>query len=130
MFMADERSNVFTPKALSNGTMRYLALAYVLMFEASTPRLVLIEEPENGLFVGHLKRLLSLAPSTDDSLGQVIFTSHSPYFIDLFDQHLDGLFIARSAGTHSEIYRPDPTQLEALLEEFDLGEAHFRGLLH
>ncbi len=129
MFMADQQNNIFTPRALSNGTLRYLALAYVLLFEASEPRIVLIEEPENGLHVGHLKRLLSLVPSGDQAGGQVIFTSHSPYFIDLFDEHLDGLLLARSAGTHSEIVKPAPERIRAVLEEFDLGEAHFRGLL-
>lgn len=129
MFMADERNNVFTLRALSNGTLRYLALAYVLMLETAEPRMVLIEEPENGLFVGHLKKLLLLMPPLDQMRAQVVFTSHSPYFIDLFDQRLDSVFVAKSADTHSEIAKPDPKRLEDVLKEFDLGEAHFRGLL-
>jgi len=129
MLMADQQNNLFTLRALSSGTLRFLALAYVLMFETDEPRLILIEEPENGLYVGYLKKLLSLVTEREDPKAQVVFTSHAPYFIDLFDTHLDGVFVAHADETHSALRKPDRQRLEAVLDHFDLGEAHFRGLL-
>ncbi len=79
----------------SNGTLRFLALTYVLLIQTqlildSRP-LFMIEEPENGIYVGFLKTLLEM---TDRSQGpQIVFTSHAPYFIDLFDEYLDGIFV-------------------------------------
>jgi predicted ATPase len=88
----------------------------------------MVEEPENGIYVGHLKPLFEkLEPSGRE--GQYIFTSHSPYFIDLFDACLEGVWVVRNQGTHSLLTRPDRARLEANLGKFSLGEMHFRGLL-
>src|SRR5207249_9321407 len=96
--------------------------------EPGGPSIAMIEEPENGIFVEHLKALLErVDPSGRE--GQLIFTSHSPYFIDLFDAALEGLFIIKPAETHSALIRPDAGKLRDRLGQFSLGEMHFRGLL-
>jgi predicted ATPase len=91
--------------------------------------LSVIEEPETGIFVGHLKPLLeSIDPSGRE--GQYIFTSHSPYFIDLFDAHLDGVLLLKRERTHTTLVQPDPDKVLPLIEEeFSLGELHFREML-
>ena len=68
-----------------------------------------------------------LDPSGKD--GQYIFTSHAPYFIDLFDSCLDGIWVVRSQKTHSLLERPARSKLEANLGQYSLGEMHFRGLM-
>ena len=83
--------------------------------------LLLIEEPENGIYVGFLKTLLEM---TDESQGpQIIFTSHAPYFIDLFDKYLDGIFVLDQGEQHTQ---PNINEVKARLEHFPLGEQHFR----
>ena len=115
----------------SNGTLRFLALAYVLLFQTqliidSRP-LLMIEEPENGIYVGFLKTLLEM---TDWSQGpQIIFTSHAPYFIDLFDKYLDGIFVLNRGDQHTSITQPDIDKVKTRLEKFPLGEQHFREML-
>ena len=116
----------------SNGTLRFLALTYVLLIQTqlildSRP-LLMIEEPENGIYVGFLKTLLEMV---DQSHGpQVIFTSHAPYFIDLFDEYLDGVFVLNCGKQHTSIIQPDSTKVKKwLLEAFPLGEQHFREML-
>jgi predicted ATPase len=75
---------------LSDGTLRTMGLACIAFQSAmytdtmSVSPLAIIEEPENGLFPGLLKTVLNWfddwAPQS-----QFLFTSHSPFFIDLFD---------------------------------------------
>jgi hypothetical protein len=61
--------------------------------------------------------------------GQFIFTSHNPYFIDLFDASVEGLFVVKAGDTHSIVSKPNPTSIQDRLGKFSLGEMHFRGLL-
>lgn len=115
----------------SNGTLRFLALTYVLLIQTqlildSRP-LFMIEEPENGIYVGFLKTLLEMI---DRSQGpQVIFTSHAPYFIDLFDEYLDGIFVLDRGEQHTSITQPNIDEVKTRLEHFPLGEQHFREML-
>lgn len=76
----DKEGHPFSPQSMSDGTLRYLVLAglFALLDEwgrigAPAP-LVIFEEPENGLYVGTLKPLMS---NLDFGSGsrQCIFTS-------------------------------------------------------
>jgi len=138
MSLTDYQNNRFNVWSSSNGTLRFMAMVYVILMSTSTteismspPPLVIIEEPENGVYVGHLKRLMELLGSSKDAKDypQFIFSSHSPYFIDLFDRYLGGVFVMKSDKTHSEVIKPDSTRLESILQDFELGEAHFRELI-
>jgi predicted ATPase len=88
----------------------------------------MIEEPENGIFVEHLKPLIGKVDPSGHQ-GQFLFTSHNPYFIDLFDGALDGVHVVKSLGSYSSVSRPDRARLAERLGKFSLGELHFRGLL-
>jgi predicted ATPase len=135
MGFEDAEGRRFLPQELSNGTLRFLALACISARDrqdaqrGAPPPLTLIEEPETGIFVGELKHLFqSIDPSGRE--GQYIFTSHSPYFVDLFDAHLDGVFVLKREKTHTTLVRPDPERVRHLIEEeFSLGELHFREML-
>ncbi len=134
MFFEDRQGTRFGLDNVSDGTLRYLAISYLILSAAEVmeerpgPRLTLIEEPENGIFVGHLKTLFErIDPS--GSAGQFVLTSHNPYFIDLFDKALDGLFLIKNGGTHSQLVKPDVSAVKERLGTFSLGELHFRGLL-
>lgn len=130
MFFEDQdRHTLPTPNA-SSGTLRFLALAYVLLAQprAIPSPLFLIEEPENGLHVGILKTLFEMADPPPAG-PQLVFTSHAPYFIDLFDDRLDGIFLFDRDKGHTSITRPDPARVKARLEDFSLGEQHFRDML-
>ncbi len=113
----------------SNGTLRFLALTYVLLFQPTMDSrpLLMIEEPENGIYVGFLKTLLEMADQSQ--VSQIIFTSHAPYFIDLFDKYLDGIFALDRGEQHTSITQPNIAEVKARLEHFPLGEQHFREML-
>ena len=88
----------------------------------------MIEEPENGIYVDVLKTLLEMA-SQPPVRAQLVFTSHAPYFIDLFDEYLDGIFVLHRGEQHTSITQPNVDDVKARLEHFPLGEQHFRELL-
>jgi predicted ATPase len=134
LFMEDAEGHRFGIQSLSDGTLRFMAMAYLIHAAADKSNgsgpspLVIIEEPENGLYVGHLKPLVqSIDPR--GKAGQFIFTSHNPYFIDLFDDNLEGIHIIKPGRPSSVLVKPDATKVRSLLEEMPLGELHFRDLL-
>jgi predicted ATPase len=133
LFMEDQKGNRFSAQSISDGTLRFMAMAYLILSGEdskpdSVPGLTIIEEPENGLYVGHLKPLFErlVAPGRKD---QFIFTTHSPYFIDLFDSCLEGVHVAKPGVPSSEIKKLDVEKTRKLLHEMPLGEMHFREML-
>ncbi len=128
----DEKRNHFGVQSISDGTLRFMALTYLVLTaaEMSLPYrpLIIIEEPENGLYVGHLKPLIERIDPSGER-GQFIFTTHSPYFIDLFDGNLDGLHLMKPGRPSSVLVKPDPQKISAMLEKMPLGEMHFREML-
>ena len=130
MFFEDSFGHVLPASRASAGTLRYLALVYVLLVQPGLKRnpLIIVEEPENGLYVGYLNDLIAMA---DQAIGkpQIIFTTHAPYFIDLFEDRLDSLFLMRRTKENSILTQPDKETIKARLAEFPLGEQHFRKML-
>lgn len=111
-----EQSGVRLPAgSLSDGTLRFLALAIVLA-DPKADGLLCIEEPENGIHpakMHEMVRLLrDLAVDPQDETGvenpfrQVIVASHSPAFVQLQDRG-DLLFAvdAMVRGIHGEPIR-------------------------
>ena len=135
MWLSDADGHNFTPAGISDGTLRFMGLAYVVISSARavrnfgvSPPVVAFEEPENGIYVGMLRRLFDLIDHTGTS-GQYVFTTHSPYVIDLFDTMLDGVRLCVRRDTHSELKRLDADRTRDLLGKMPLGELHFRELL-
>ncbi len=102
---------------LSDGTLRYLALATVVELVSLGPGpsndlpsfLVLIEEPENGIWPGQLRAALDMIEEWAPA-AQFIFTSHSPYFINLFDGTRDSVTLLRRRNERSEVVIPPPPE--------------------
>ena len=77
----------FSARALSDGSLRFLALS-VLALDRQSPGLFCIEEPENGISPDRIPLMLSLLQTivtdvnrpvgSDNPLRQVIINSHSP----------------------------------------------------
>lgn len=101
---------------LSDGALRALALSLIVELAAAsspperpTPCLAIMEEPENGIFPGQLRKLFDLFEECAPS-AQFIFTSHSPYFIDMFDNNRDCVTVLTRAKDRSELAKPRPPE--------------------
>ena len=131
MWFEDSDGHSLNAGNASNGTLRFSALAYILLVQPAVvlhPLFMMIEEPENGIYVGFLKTLLEMARQSP-AHPQIVFTSHAPYFVDLFDVHLDGVFVLHQSEHHTSIRQPNVDEVKKRLEHFPLGEQHFREML-
>ena len=73
-----EGNTVFPAPTISEGTLRFIALA-AAFFQPSMPKVLVIEEIEKGLHPSRLRLLLELMRSQSKRTGtQVFATTHSP----------------------------------------------------
>ena len=104
-------------RSLSDGTLRYIALALMLA-DVQDRAVLCIEEPENGIHPSRVPNLVQLLRdyavdvdlpvSSDNPLRQVLINTHSPEVTRQVD--LDELVFVESASTLSEgqysVFRP------------------------
>jgi len=70
---------------VSDGTL--LVLAYLaILYLPQPPRVLLVEEPENGIHPKRLRDVLGVLRELiqEQSRTQIVLTTHSPYALDLF----------------------------------------------
>ena len=114
----DERGNLRLPaRALSEGTLRFLALC-VLLEDPEFTGVVCMEEPENGIHPANLAAMLQVVqdlavdasqePGTDNPFRQVLINTHSPGVVQLCDPN--DLLLAE---TH-RVQGPDGERVSAL----------------
>ncbi|MCH8822128.1 MAG: AAA family ATPase [Planctomycetes bacterium] len=123
---------------LSQGTLIALALL-TLAYLPEPPTLVLLEEPDRGLHprLMHdvkdaLYRLAFPEESGEDREPvQVVVTTHSPYFLDLFRDNPEQIVIAEKKGNEATFTRlVDRDDLDGLLDgESSLGDLWYSGVL-
>lgn len=123
---------------LSQGTLIALALL-TLAYLPEPPSLVLLEEPDRGLHprLMHdvkdaLYRLAFPEECGEDREPvQVVVTTHSPYFLDLFRDNPEQIVIAEKKGNEATFTRLiDRDDLEGLLDgESALGDLWYSGVL-
>jgi predicted ATPase len=113
-----ERGGLRLPaRALSEGTLRFLALC-VLLEDPTLRGLVCMEEPENGIHPANLEAMVRLvrdlavdpmhAPDEDNPLRQVIVNTHAPGVVQLCEP--DDLLLAEVRPQRG----PDGTVARAL----------------
>lgn len=113
----------FPARALSEGTLRFLALATLSFVRRQ--RLLCIEEPENGVHPSHMRGLVDLVRELatdpevdleyDDTVRQVIVNTHSPDFVEaVYEDAEDAILMATQAlvpgpfGTGARVLRLEP----------------------
>ncbi len=90
------------------------------------PRLLLIEEPETGIYPERLRQVIELlrkmTAASGETAPQIVFTTHSPYVLSLF-QPEEVTFMSRGDDGIVRA-RPlrDAPHIKERLEGFYLGE--------
>ena len=117
----------FTASALSDGTLRFICLATVLLQpEEFMPATILIDEPELGLHPFAIAVLGSMMKSTAQQ-HQLIVSTQSVELVNEFDLE-DLIVVDKKAGT-STFTRPSPALLGEWLSDYSLGEMWKKNLL-
>jgi predicted ATPase len=128
LYEANENSKPIPGWLLSSGTLRILAL--LAMFEAPIkPSVLFVDEVENGLDPRTIGLLLSQVESVFLAKSmQVIFTTHSPYFLDLVP--LENIIVAEKDGKGSTYHIPaNERDLNTWKEKFSPGKLYTMGKL-
>lgn len=77
LFAIKEHGNIYPAPILSDGTLRFAAIA-AAFFQPDMPDLITIEEIENGIHPSRLRLLVELLRSQAAQNRQVMATTHSP----------------------------------------------------
>ena len=112
---------------LSDGTLRFLFLLAVLA-NPEPPPLVAIDEPETGL---HPSMFPIVAEYARDAATrtQIVFTTHSPAFLDAFGKQAPAVTVVDWQGGKSVFRVLSGENLERWLEQYSLGEVYRSGEL-
>ena len=119
--------NGFTIPAtrLSDGTLRFLCLAVILL-SPDVPPLICIEEPEIGLHpdvIGEIAEMMKIASER----SQVIVTTHSDKLVDALSDTPDSVIVSESHNGSSVMNRLDGERLSVWLEKYKLGQLWMSG---
>ena len=119
---------------LSHGTILTLAIL-TISFLPTPPAIICLEEPEHGLHPRLLRGLSdALFRITEPTSGrrrtQVLVSTHSPYFLDLFRDQPDLVLIASKQGLEARFERlSERKDLAEITENVRLGDAWYAGVL-
>lgn len=121
-----EKNNLtFYPHQLSDGTLRFLAMAAIAHGAVAAP-LLAIEEPENGISPARLFQLVELFRSHASTGQQIILTTHAPYLVDCLQP--DELIIFTRNGGPTHLVQLTPADIMQRTQEFGpLGELWVSG---
>jgi predicted ATPase len=134
LFAVVERKKTFPAQVLSDGTLRFAAIA-AAFFQSAMPAVLTLEEIEKGIHPSRLRLLVELLRSQTRRLNcQVIATTHSPDVLNwLSEEDLRSTFVAvRDADRGSSSIRAigDLEELEgALRSNANLAELFSEGWL-
>lgn len=117
----------FNASALSDGTLRFICLATVLLQpEKFMPAAILIDEPELGLHPFAISVLGGLMKSAAQQ-HQLIVSTQSVELVNEFDA--EDLIVVDKRGGASTFKRPDSSALAEWLAEYSLGDLWKKNLL-
>lgn len=121
----------------SQGTLFALAIL-TLAYLSEPPPILCFEEPDRGLHPRLLRDVrdalyrLSYPEKVGEGRApvQVIATTHSPYFLDLYKDHPEEVVIAHKTGSEARFERlADRSDLMDILGQATLGEVWYSGIL-
>ncbi len=124
-----ESDSYFRASALSDGTLRFIALATLLLQPRELrPSMVLVDEPELGLHPYGIAILAAMFRSASRET-QILAATQSPILLDHFEP--EDVLVADRVERQTRIERLDAGKLGEWLEDYSLGELweknHFGG---
>ena len=118
---------VLNPHQLSDGTLRMIALTTLLLQpEADLPPLIVLDEPELGLYPAAIGILAGLLKQASIHC-QVLVATQSATLLNHFDA--EGVIVVDSKDGVSSFRRLDPEPYREWIEEFGLSDLWERNVI-
>lgn len=114
-------------KRLSDGTLRFLALAAILL-QSEPPPLVCLEEPELGMHPDMIRIVAEMIVDAS-ARTQMIITTHSEHLLTALQGDFDALFAFDAGLTGSVVRRFSREEFKRWRDEHTLGELWTSGEL-
>ena len=110
----------FNASSLSDGSLRFIALATLLLQPASLrPSVILLDEPELGLHPYAITMLAALVKQASVET-QIVLSTQSSLLLDHFQP--DDVLVADRVSGATEFRRLDAGKLERWLKDYSLGQ--------
>lgn len=114
-------------KRLSDGTLRFLALAAILL-QPDPPPLICLEEPELGMHPDMIRMVAGMIVDASTKT-QLIVTTHSEHLLSALQDDFDALFAFDAGVVGSVVRRFSREEYEGWRQEHTLGELWTSGEL-
>lgn len=120
------RGHHFGPHQLSDGSLRFMALATLLLQPPSTlPKVIVLDEPELGLHPAAISNFAGMV-RTASANSQVILATQSPRLVDEFEAEE---IVVVEWDNHSIFRRLPTTDLSDWLERYSLSDLWEKNVL-
>lgn len=116
---------VFSAYQMSDGTLRFICLATVLL-QPDPPRMLVLDEPELGLHPFAILQVAEMIRAASVN-SQVVVATQSVTLVD--QMSLEDIVVVDRENGASVLTRPDPARLSAWLDEYSLGELWQKNLI-
>ena len=116
---------LFTAHNLSDGTLRMICLATLLM-QPHLPNTIIIDEPELGLHPFAIQKLAAMLKSASYK-SQIIVSTQSINLVDQFTA--DDIIVVERSGNQTAFKRQSEEALITWREEYSLGELWSKNVL-
>jgi len=111
-----------SPQEVSDGAILYLAFLAICC-RPNAPKILMIEEPENGVHFARLKDIMDALKSVAATGKiQIILTTHSPYLLDLVEPKDVRVFSKDGEGAVTAKKLSDYPDVERMKKHFMTGE--------
>jgi predicted ATPase len=116
---------LFTAESLSDGTLRFICLA-TLLLQPTLPSLIVVDEPELGLHPFAISQLAALVRAAATKT-QIILATQSVTLLDQFDA--SEVIVAEQTNGESSFERLDKNALAEWKQDYSLGELWLKNVL-
>lgn len=114
----NQPENYFNASHLSDGTLRFIALATLLM-QPDLPEVIIIDEPELGLHPFAINKLAALIRKASTK-SQIIVSTQSVNFVDNFET--DEIITVDRENNESVFSRLESQNLNSWLSDYTIGD--------
>lgn len=117
---------VFSADELSDGTLRFICLA-TLLLQPERPGTVVLDEPELGLHPFAIHQLAALIRSAATGHRRIVLATQSVTLLSQFD--VEEIVVVSRSLEGTRVERPNVEALRAWLDDYSLGDLWEKNLL-